>query len=101
MAAASLPRPCPAGDPADVACCAHTRALATERRMTTFPDISISTERLVLRAYEDTDIPELTDMMNDDLVTAWPPVPQPYTEADARAFATESAPAERAEGHGI
>jgi RimJ/RimL family protein N-acetyltransferase len=69
--------------------------------MTTFPDISISTERLVLRAYEDTDIPELTAMMNDDLVTAWTSVPQPYTEADARAFATGFAPAERAEGHGI
>lgn len=69
--------------------------------MTTFPDISISTERLVLRAYEDTDIPALTDMMNDDPVTAWTSVPHPYTEADARAFATEFAPAERAEGHGI
>jgi RimJ/RimL family protein N-acetyltransferase len=69
--------------------------------MIIFPDISISTERLVLRAYEDTDIPALTDMMNDDLITAWTSVPQPYTEADARAFATEFAPAERAGGHGI
>jgi len=69
--------------------------------MTTFPDISISTERLVLRAYEDTDIPSLTDMMNDDLITAWTSVPQPYTEADARAFVTGFAPAERGQGRGI
>nr|WP_051915518.1 GNAT family N-acetyltransferase [Streptomyces aureocirculatus] len=76
----------------------------TERRMTTasgFPDISLSTERLVLRPLEDADISAYAEMMNDELVTAWTAAPQPYTEADARDWITRLAPAERAEGRGI
>ncbi|QCX75318.1 Acetyltransferase (GNAT) family protein [Streptomyces sp. YIM 121038] len=80
----------------------------TERRMTTasrgssgFPDISISTERLVLRPLDEADVPAYAEMMNDELVTAWTAAPQPYTEADAHAWITELAPAERAAGHGI
>ncbi|MGW2231728.1 GNAT family N-acetyltransferase [Streptomyces formicae] len=82
-----------------------------ERRMTTassgssgtsgFPDISISTERLVLRPLEEADVSAYTEMMNDELVTAWTSVPEPYTEADARTWITRLAPAERAEGRGI
>ena len=68
---------------------------------TTFPDISISTERLVLRSLDEADIDAFTEMMNDELVTAWTSVPQPYTKADARSWITELAPAERAGGHGI
>ncbi|MET8245185.1 GNAT family N-acetyltransferase [Streptomyces sp. NPDC005202] len=67
----------------------------------TFPNVSISTERLVLRPFEESDIEAFAEMMNDELVTAWTSVPQPYTEADARAWITECAPAERAEGRGI
>ena len=67
----------------------------------TFPNVSISTERLVLRPFEEPDTEALAEMMNDELVTAWTAVPQPYTEADARAWITELAPAERAEGRGI
>ncbi|MFF3764049.1 GNAT family N-acetyltransferase [Streptomyces sp. NPDC001922] len=67
----------------------------------TFPDITISTERLVLRPFEEADVPALTDMMNDELVTAWTPVPQPYTAADARDWATRLAPAQRTEGRGV
>ncbi|MGP3926405.1 GNAT family N-acetyltransferase [Streptomyces sp. 8N616] len=67
----------------------------------TFPDISISTDRLVLRPFEEGDVPELADMMNDELVTAWTSVPQPYTLDDARAWVTRLAPAERAQGRGI
>ncbi|KUF14090.1 MULTISPECIES: GNAT family N-acetyltransferase [Streptomyces] len=75
-----------------------------ERRMTTasgFPDISLSTERLVLRPFEDADVTAYAEMMNDELVTAWTAAPQPYTEADARDWITRLAPAERAEGRGI
>ena len=76
--------------------------LGEERRMTsTFPDISISTERLVLRAYEEEDIPALTEMMNDELVIAWTSAPYPYAEAEARAWIIGRAPAERSEGRGI
>ncbi|GAB2854814.1 GNAT family N-acetyltransferase [Streptomyces deserti] len=67
----------------------------------TFPNVSISTERLVLRPFEESDIEAFAEMMNDELVTAWTSVPHPYTEADARVWITERAPAERAEGRGI
>ncbi|WP_432144938.1 GNAT family N-acetyltransferase [Streptomyces sp. bgisy084] len=67
----------------------------------TFPDISISTDRLVLRPFEGADVPSLTAMMNDELVAAWTAIPQPYTEDAARRWTTESARAERTAGHGI
>ncbi|MFE1171765.1 GNAT family N-acetyltransferase [Streptomyces sp. NPDC058773] len=67
----------------------------------TFPDISISTDRLVLRSFEEADAPSLAAMMNDELVASWTAIPQPYTEDRARRWATESAPAERTAGHGI
>ncbi|MGY0056985.1 GNAT family N-acetyltransferase [Streptomyces sp. LZ34] len=67
----------------------------------TFPDISISTERLVLRPFEEADVPALTEMMNDELVTAWTSMPHPYTTRDAREWALRMAPAERTEGRGI
>lgn len=67
----------------------------------TFPDISISTDRLVLRPFEEADVPSLTAMMNDELVAAWTAIPQPYTEDAARIWTTESAHVERTAGHGI
>ncbi|BBC37942.1 Acetyltransferase [Streptomyces graminofaciens] len=69
--------------------------------MSTFPDISISTERLVLRPFEELDIEAFAEMMNDEMVTAWTSVPHPYTRDDARRWITEQAPAERTEGRGI
>ncbi|MEU6659372.1 GNAT family N-acetyltransferase [Streptomyces sp. NPDC046821] len=66
-----------------------------------FPDISISTERLVLRALEEDDVPALADMMNDEMVAAWTSVPQPFTEDQARTWITDHAPAERTAGRGI
>ncbi|MFC7929636.1 GNAT family N-acetyltransferase [Streptomyces cinereoruber] len=68
---------------------------------TTFPDISINTDRLVLRALGEADAPALAEMMNDELVGAWTAVPQPFTEAAAHRWITEYAPAERAAGRGI
>ncbi|MCZ0979017.1 GNAT family N-acetyltransferase [Streptomyces diastatochromogenes] len=59
---------------------------------TTFPDISINTDRLVLRALEEADAPALAEMMNDEMVAAWTAVPQPYTEDAARGWITEYAP---------
>ncbi|MFR0353814.1 GNAT family N-acetyltransferase [Streptomyces sediminimaris] len=67
----------------------------------TFPNISISTERLVLRPLDEDDVPALAAMMNDEQVGAWTDVPQPYTEDRARAWVTEHAPAERAAGRGL
>ncbi|MEE1939093.1 GNAT family N-acetyltransferase [Streptomyces sp. TRM 70361] len=65
------------------------------------PEISITTERLVLRPLDETDVPEFTEMMNDELVTAWTSVPVPYTEDDARDWITRQAPGERSAGRGI
>lgn len=67
----------------------------------TFPDISISTERLVLRPLDTDDVPALTAMMNDEQVAAWTDAPQPFTERAARTWITEYAPAERAAGDGL
>ena len=47
----------------------------------TFPDISISTERLVLRALDEDDVPALTEMMNDEMVAAWTSIPQPLGQS--------------------
>ncbi|GHB62972.1 N-acetyltransferase [Streptomyces viridiviolaceus] len=67
----------------------------------TFPNISISTERLVLRPLDEDDVSALAAMMNDEQVAAWTDVPQPFTEQGARAWVTEDAPAERAAGRGL
>lgn len=67
----------------------------------TFPNISISTERLVLRPFGEDDVPALAEMMNDEQVVAWTTVPHPYTEADARQWITRLAPGERTGGRGI
>ena len=66
-----------------------------------FPDISITTERLVLRALDASDVPALTEMMNDELVAAWTSVPAPYTEDHARAWINRHAPELRTSGRGL
>ncbi|WP_405829355.1 GNAT family N-acetyltransferase [Streptomyces sp. NBC_00105] len=68
---------------------------------TTFPDVTISTDRLVLRPFEEEDVTALTEMMNDEYVTAWTTVAHPYTHADAHGWATRDSHAERTEGRGI
>ncbi|MGW5850655.1 GNAT family N-acetyltransferase [Streptomyces sp. NPDC055254] len=68
---------------------------------TTFPDVTISTDRLVLRPFEEEDVIALTEMMNDENVTAWTSAPHPYTHADARDWATRRSHAERTGGRGI
>lgn len=76
--------------------------LGMELRMThTFPDISINTDRLVLRALEEADAPALAEMMNDEMVAAWTAVPQPFTEEAAHRWITEYAPTERTAGRGL
>ncbi|WAZ20496.1 GNAT family N-acetyltransferase [Streptomyces cinnabarinus] len=67
----------------------------------TFPNISISTERLVLRPLDEDDVPALTEMMNDEQVAAWTHVPQPFTKAGAHSWITQYAPGERAAGRGL
>ncbi|MFI9806884.1 GNAT family N-acetyltransferase [Streptomyces sp. NPDC052301] len=69
--------------------------------MSTFPNISISTERLVLRPLDEDDAPALAETMNDEQVTAWAGSPQPCTEDRARRWITRDAPAERVAGRGL
>lgn len=66
-----------------------------------FPEISISTDRLVLRAFEPQDVPALAEMMADELVRNWTTVPLSYTAADAAAWVSLLAPAERTAGRGL
>lgn len=68
---------------------------------TTFPDVSISTERLVLRSFEAADIPAHIEMMNDEPVIAWTSAPYPYSAQDAEEWVSAIAPAERTEGRGL
>ena len=76
--------------------------LGMELRMTTtFPSISISTDRLVLRPFDMADVPAYIEMMNDELVTAWTDAPHPYTQVDAERWVRRIAPAERTQGNGI
>ncbi|MCI3275855.1 GNAT family N-acetyltransferase [Streptomyces cylindrosporus] len=67
----------------------------------TFPNISISTERLVLRPLDEDDVPALAEMMNDEQVGAWTAVPQPYSEEQAHGWITRYAPTEREAGRGL
>ncbi|MES4890574.1 GNAT family N-acetyltransferase [Streptomyces sp. NPDC096012] len=67
----------------------------------TFPNVSISTERLVLRPLDEDDVPALAEMMNDEQIAAWTDVPQPFTEGGARHWITEYTPAERTAGRGL
>ncbi|MFG2605370.1 GNAT family N-acetyltransferase [Streptomyces sp. NPDC048514] len=67
----------------------------------TFPNISISTERLVLRPLDEDDVPALAAMMNDEQIAAWTDVPQPFTEGGARHWITEYTAAERTAGRGL
>lgn len=67
----------------------------------TFPTISINTERLVLRPLDEDDVPALAEMMSDEQVAAWTDVPQPVTEEAARRWVTDRAPGERTSGRGV
>ncbi|MFI9646918.1 GNAT family N-acetyltransferase [Streptomyces sp. NPDC052040] len=67
----------------------------------TFPNVSISTERLVLRPLDEDDAPALAEMMNDELVVAWTEAPHPFTEQAAHTWAARDAPARRRTGHGL
>ncbi|MEU2605397.1 GNAT family N-acetyltransferase [Streptomyces albus] len=67
----------------------------------TFPDTTISTDRLVLRPFEEADVPALTEMMADDQIAAWMGTPVPYTRTEAHDFVTRRAPGRRTSGEGI
>ncbi|WP_377268298.1 GNAT family N-acetyltransferase [Peterkaempfera sp. SMS 1(5)a] len=67
----------------------------------TFPETAISTERLLLRPFEEEDVPGLVEMMNDELVRCWTAAPHPYGAHHARTWVHTAAAEDRARGRGI
>ncbi|WP_042382827.1 GNAT family N-acetyltransferase [Streptacidiphilus melanogenes] len=66
-----------------------------------FPEITINTDRLVLRAFDPDDAPALAEMLNDDLVHQWTTAPHPYALRDAQAWVHTRALGERVAGRGL
>jgi RimJ/RimL family protein N-acetyltransferase len=66
-----------------------------------FPEITINTDRLVLRAFDPDDAPALAEMMNDDLVHQWTTAPHPYGVRDAQSWIHARAAGERVSGRGL
>jgi RimJ/RimL family protein N-acetyltransferase len=66
-----------------------------------FPDVSVSTDRLSLRPFDEDDVAPLAEMMNDEAAVAWFGAPHPYTEEHARSWVADGAPARRTGGDGI
>lgn len=62
------------------------------------PAAVLRTQRLVLRAFEDSDEDAVLEACSDELVQQWTTVPKPYTRAHARRFVHEVAPESWANG---
>jgi RimJ/RimL family protein N-acetyltransferase len=67
----------------------------------TFPDVTLRTGELTLRAAAEADVAPVAQCCADPLVQAWLPLPNPYTQEDAHWFCTQFAPAQRRSGRGI
>ncbi|MFE7753141.1 GNAT family N-acetyltransferase [Streptomyces sp. NPDC057428] len=66
-----------------------------------FPETVLHSGRLVLRAFDTSDIPATRASCADPLTQRWLPLPQPYTLEDATAWCTATARAMRESGDGI
>lgn len=66
-----------------------------------FPEITINTDRLELRAFDPDDAPALAEMMNDELVHQWTTAPHPYGVRDAESWVHVRAAGERIAGRGL
>jgi len=69
--------------------------------VSTFPDVELSTERLLLRPLSQADVPALVEAGNDPETRRWRPMPDPYGEVEARRWVDEVAPARQEAGHGL
>lgn len=61
-------------------------------------DLVLTSARLVLRAWQESDVPAVTQIMADEQMHRFLPLPNPYTEADARSYVGEVAPGGIASG---
>ncbi|NEA61819.1 GNAT family N-acetyltransferase [Streptomyces sp. SID12488] len=66
-----------------------------------FPETTLHTERLTLRPFNSTDIPDTQASCADPLTQRWLPLPQPYTLDHATSWCTSVAHALRESGDGI
>lgn len=66
-----------------------------------FPSLTSSASGLVLRPLIATDIPAVTEYGADSLIQTWLPLPNPYTEKNARWFCLEFGPRQQATGQGL
>ena len=66
-----------------------------------FPATVLHSRRLVLRAFDTSDIPDTHASCSDSLTQRWLPLPRPYTLDDATAWCTTTAHAMRNSGDGI
>lgn len=74
-------------------------ALAPKQDM--FPEIEITTERLLLRAYTEADIEDHAAMFDHDIVRRWASEPQPFSLEHSKAWCTQTADQIRTSGEGI
>jgi RimJ/RimL family protein N-acetyltransferase len=75
--------------------------LGKDARVSTFPDLVLSTDRLTLRAFTAEDLAALHEAGRDPVIQRWLPLPSPYLEEHARAWALEVAPQTRTAGRGL
>ncbi|WP_405940262.1 GNAT family N-acetyltransferase [Streptomyces sp. NBC_00726] len=66
-----------------------------------FPETALHTERLLLRPFDSSDIPDVQASCSDSLTLQWLPLPRPYTLEDATSWCTKVAPALHESGDGI
>jgi RimJ/RimL family protein N-acetyltransferase len=69
--------------------------------MITFDDARLATERLALRPFADDDVPDVARACSDEETQRWLPLPDPYTEDDARLWCTVTSHELRTSGSGL
>ena len=85
-------------DPSSVVRARVTRGAATEQ---VFPETVLSSQRLVLRPFDASDVAEVQAACSDDLIQMWLPLPRPYTLEVARDWCTQISSRLRETGDGI
>lgn len=66
-----------------------------------FPNATIRTARLTLRALDEADIDATTEACNDPLTQHWLPLPRPYTRDHAAGWCTQESELVRTSGQGL
>ena len=66
-----------------------------------FPSVTLDSAGIRLRPPTAADVPAVAEACADDLIQAWLPLPNPYTEADARWFCLDFARGQQASGAGL